>query len=210
MNSRYFQNSIHSHSFNNSSSALKVIQNGSDYRAPYDGETSQENPSGIVRPPQLLRAVPVHSGVLNSWKEIATYLGRGVRTVQRWEAELQLPIHRPRGKNRSAVIAFREELDQWLSRTPLECDNSDNKESSDALRAIAHEMQELALQLTAAAESQTPSERGKLVETAGTILQRLDSWMNRNSQPSHFESSSPDRGTPTELKTNTLLVSSSR
>lgn len=192
MNSRYFQNSIHSHSFNNSSNALKVLQNGSDY----DGKNSQENPNGIVRPPQLLRAVPVHSGVLNSWKDIATYLGRGVRTVQRWEAELQLPIHRPRGKNRSAVIAFREELDQWLSRTPLECHNSD-KESRDALRAIAQEMQELALQLFAAAESQTRSEKGKLVETAGTILQRLDLWMNRNSEPNGFDRSSSEPRTVT-------------
>jgi hypothetical protein len=196
MNSRHFQNNIHSHSFNKSSNALKVIPNG-DHRGTYDGKDSAENPNGIVRAPQLLRAVPVHSGVLNSWKEIATYLGRGVRTVQRWEAELQLPVHRPRGKNRSAVIAFREELDQWLSRTPLECDNSENKESSDALRAIAHEMQELALQLFAAAESQTRSERGKLVDAAGTILQRLDLWMNRNSEPNGFDRSSPEPRTVT-------------
>lgn len=36
----------------------------------------------------------VPSTRLNSWKEIATFLGRGVRTVQRWERELQLPVHR--------------------------------------------------------------------------------------------------------------------
>ena len=197
MNSRYFQNDIHSHSFNKSSNALKVVPNGGDYRTTYDGKNPAENPNSIVRAPQLLRTVPVHSGVLNSWKEIATYLGRGVRTVQRWESELQLPVHRPRGKNRSAVIAFREELDQWLSRTPLECDNSDNKESSDTLRAIAHEMQELALQLFAAAESQTPSERGMLVEAAGTIVQRLDLWMNRNSEPNGFDRSSPEPRTLT-------------
>jgi hypothetical protein len=191
MKSRCFQNNIHSHSFNKSSNSLKVIPNGGDYRAPYDGKNTAEKPDGIVRTPQLLRAVPVHSGVLNSWKEIATYLGRGVRTVQRWEAELQLPVHRPRGKNRSAVIAFREELDQWLSRTPLESDNCENKESSDSLHAIAQEMQELALQLFAAAESQTRSERGKLVEAAGTILQRLDVWMSRNSEPSRLDGSSP-------------------
>lgn len=55
--------------------------------------------------------------VLNSWKEIATYLGRGVRTVQRWERDLDLPVRRPRGKQRSAVIAIKEDLDLWL-RTP--------------------------------------------------------------------------------------------
>ncbi len=30
--------------------------------------------------------------VLNSWKEIACYLGRGVRTVQRYERDLGLPV----------------------------------------------------------------------------------------------------------------------
>ncbi len=55
--------------------------------------------------------------LLNSWKEIAAYLGRGVRTAQRWERDLRLPVRRPRGKDRSAVIAFTYELDQWLKHT---------------------------------------------------------------------------------------------
>lgn len=58
--------------------------------------------------------------VLNSWKEVASYLGRGVRTVQRWERELGLPVRRPRGKSRSAVIAFKTELDKWLRQAPAE------------------------------------------------------------------------------------------
>lgn len=57
--------------------------------------------------------------VLNSWKEIASYLGRGVRTVQRYERDLGLPVRRPRGKSRSAVIAMPEDLDKWLRRAPL-------------------------------------------------------------------------------------------
>lgn len=60
----------------------------------------------------------VQEGLLNSWKEIAVYLNRGVRTVQRWEAELGLPVRRPRGKNRSAVIAMRSEIDEWLKSCP--------------------------------------------------------------------------------------------
>jgi hypothetical protein len=56
--------------------------------------------------------------VLNSWKEIAAYLGRGVRTVQRWEHDLALPVRRPRGKDRSAVIALKSDLDRWLRDTP--------------------------------------------------------------------------------------------
>jgi hypothetical protein len=53
---------------------------------------------------------------LNSWKEIASYLGRGVRTVQRWESELQLPVHRMGRSERSPVFAFPRELDIWLRR----------------------------------------------------------------------------------------------
>jgi|SRR5947209_16822703 len=57
--------------------------------------------------------------LLNSWKEIAAYLNRGVRTVQRWEVELGLPVRRPRAKNRSAVIAMRSEIDAWLKFCPV-------------------------------------------------------------------------------------------
>lgn len=54
---------------------------------------------------------------LQGWKEIAAYLGRGVRTIQRWE-QFGLPIHRPAGRDRSAVFALPSEIDAWLSRAP--------------------------------------------------------------------------------------------
>ncbi len=53
--------------------------------------------------------------LFNGWKEIANYLGRGVRTVQRWERLNGLPVHRPAGKQRAAVFALKLELDAWLS-----------------------------------------------------------------------------------------------
>ena len=55
--------------------------------------------------------------VLNGWKEIATYLRRGLRTVQRWEELYELPIRRPAGKDRASVFALTEELDQWLAES---------------------------------------------------------------------------------------------
>ncbi len=58
------------------------------------------------------------ANVLNSWKEIASYLGRGVRTVQRWEHDLAMPVRRPRAKSRSAVVALPEEIDAWLRTAP--------------------------------------------------------------------------------------------
>jgi len=51
---------------------------------------------------------------LDSWKEIAQFLNRDVRTVQRWEKEEGLPIHRHLHQNRSSVFAFEDELESWL------------------------------------------------------------------------------------------------
>lgn len=53
---------------------------------------------------------------LDSWKEIASYLGREVRTVQLWEKREALPIHRHFHKQLGSVFAFRSELDAWRSQ----------------------------------------------------------------------------------------------
>ena len=50
---------------------------------------------------------------LDSWKAIAGYFGRGVRTVQRWEREEGLPVHRLAHEKRGSVYARRQELDVW-------------------------------------------------------------------------------------------------
>jgi len=52
--------------------------------------------------------------ILNSWKEISSYIGRGVRTVQRWEELYGLPVHRAAGRDSSAVYALSDEVDAWL------------------------------------------------------------------------------------------------
>jgi hypothetical protein len=39
----------------------------------------------------------VRPEILSGWKDIANYLGKGVRTVQRYGREMGLPIHRPAG-----------------------------------------------------------------------------------------------------------------
>lgn len=53
---------------------------------------------------------------LDSWKEIARYCGRDVRTVIRWEQTRGLPVHRVPGGTRPAVFAYPEELQDWLTR----------------------------------------------------------------------------------------------
>jgi tetratricopeptide (TPR) repeat protein len=52
---------------------------------------------------------------LDSWKEIAAYLDRDVRTVRRWEKERNLPVHRYGRKDRGRVYAWEQEIDEWLT-----------------------------------------------------------------------------------------------
>lgn len=50
---------------------------------------------------------------LDSWKQIAAYLKRDIRTVQRWEKSEGLPVHRHHHLKRGSAFAFTDELDQW-------------------------------------------------------------------------------------------------
>lgn len=60
--------------------------------------------------------------ILESWKEISDYLRRSVKTCQRWELELGLPIHRLDGTPNARVFAYPDELDRWIREKlhPLE------------------------------------------------------------------------------------------
>lgn len=59
---------------------------------------------------------------LESWKEIASYLGRDIRTAQRWEKSEGLPVHRQVHESGASVYAYTAELDAWRAqraRRPL-------------------------------------------------------------------------------------------
>jgi hypothetical protein len=56
---------------------------------------------------------------LDSWKEIAVYLRREVRTVQRWERFEGLPVRRLFHRRASSVYAFATALDAWLETRSL-------------------------------------------------------------------------------------------
>src|SRR3974390_504281 len=56
---------------------------------------------------------------LSGWKEIANYLGKGVRTVQRYERQMGLPVRRPAGKPMGSVVATKAELDAWVQASPI-------------------------------------------------------------------------------------------
>lgn len=51
--------------------------------------------------------------LLDGWKSIADYLGKSVRTAQRWKAEFGLPVHRLGAREGENVFAYRSELEAW-------------------------------------------------------------------------------------------------
>jgi len=53
---------------------------------------------------------------LSGWKEIAGHLRRSVRSVQRWEHELALPVQRVKTRHGQVVFANRADLDAWMAR----------------------------------------------------------------------------------------------
>lgn len=75
--------------------------------------------------------IVMKSDYLAGWKEIAEYLGRGVRTVQRWEGEFGMPVLRPAGRSRGAVMARREDIDQWLSSRSIHTELAIQKKNVD-------------------------------------------------------------------------------
>ena len=70
---------------------------------------------------------------LDSWKDIAAYLGRSVLTVQRWEKSEGLPVHRHTHAKQASVYAFRSEIDRW--RRARDVDASSEAEPREPGRA---------------------------------------------------------------------------
>lgn len=64
---------------------------------------------------------------LDSWKEIAAFLKRGVRTVQRWEREEGLPVHRHQHQKLGSVYAFESEVAKWWDSRRSSLDASSDK-----------------------------------------------------------------------------------
>lgn len=69
--------------------------------------------ANVKTQPATTEATDGSSLRLDGWKEIANYLGRSTRCAQRWERNLQLPVHRIRHTDGSTVYAYAEELELW-------------------------------------------------------------------------------------------------
>src|SRR5947199_7261105 len=81
--------------------------------------------TGALRPmpPEAISRPNTHADPrgrpLESWKEIAAYLGRDVTTVRRWERREGLPVYRILHSKLGSVYAYTTELDAWRdSRAP--------------------------------------------------------------------------------------------
>ncbi len=74
---------------------------------------------------------------LNSWKEIAGYLGRDVRTVLRWEKERGLPIRCIPGGKKRRVFACPDELEAWLGMGASARQRSDGKPAPGAPQRVS-------------------------------------------------------------------------
>ena len=71
---------------------------------------------------------------LDSWKEIAVYLNRGVTTVQRWERDEGLPVHRQQHDALGSVYAYKSELETWRVKRAV---RTDADEPSHAATPVA-------------------------------------------------------------------------
>jgi hypothetical protein len=90
--------------------------------------------------------------ILANWKDIALYVGKSVRTAQRWELELGLPVRRPYSGSKSPVFAVRAELDAWLQAQKFRDESMSFGKSEKtlllrALEDLRQENQELRRQL---------------------------------------------------------------
>src|SRR5439155_4302244 len=103
---------------------------------------------GFSDPPSVQTPADDDRGIrLESWKEIADYLRRGVTTVQRWEHEEALPVHRHDHAKKGSVYSYTRELDEWRARrertspaAPDPTPSADAEGLTDVYRLGAHRL----------------------------------------------------------------------
>ncbi|HWY44463.1 MAG TPA: hypothetical protein VNX66_13270 [Candidatus Sulfotelmatobacter sp.] len=102
---------------------------------------------------------------LESWKEIAGYLGRDVTTVRRWEKREGLPVHRLHHSKLGSIYAYTKELDTWRNeRAPAAASEApEDRQTTDIVGRGDHTRRVAALPapvLTLAAGARAESNRG--------------------------------------------------
>ena len=117
-------------------------------------------------PPQRQAPPLAHAAqtsILTSWKEIAQYIGKGVRTVQRWEGELGFPVRRMQAGRKSSVLAVPGEIDAWVQSQRLgEQPGSERTTLLQTVKALRSENRGLRRQLEISTEARVKSEQARL------------------------------------------------
>ena len=136
---------------------------------------------------------------LDSWKAIASYLRREVRTVQLWEKKEGLPVHRHFHKHLGSVYALRSELEQWkrqVSRKSAVHENESRESSLDDGEKDDAENR-ITICVSPLTDVVVGTERRQLCDSifAGTIaaLQQLDPEHLRVVSPKFSLQSAPDQ-----------------
>lgn len=80
---------------------------------------------------------PASDDRLDSWKEIAVFLKRGVRTVQRWERSEGLPVHRHQHRKLGSVYAFESEVSAWWASRRLQLEDERHTAADSTKRKTA-------------------------------------------------------------------------
>ena len=94
-----------------------ILRSARQARPPLMADSTSGSGSGTAAPSNERR--------LESWGEIASYLRREIRTVQRWERNLGLPIHRLSVGKQSSVYAYPSELDKWYKERETKLEKED-------------------------------------------------------------------------------------
>ena len=81
---------------------------------------------------------------LDSWKEIAAYLKKEVRTVQRWEKSSGLPVRRLAHGKQGTVFAYKSELDAWWQESQSNLNGEEENKSDTCAYFSASEIVESA------------------------------------------------------------------
>jgi len=131
---------------------------------------------------------PASNGRLDSWKEIAAYLRRSVRSAKRWEKEQQLPVHRHHHDKRDSVYAYGAELDGWWENRGAKLTDQNGVDDAASLPEmetldVESGVEEPSREEEVAAPSSQAPRRAALIGVGialATVLVGIVAWLSRN------------------------------
>jgi TolB-like protein/Tfp pilus assembly protein PilF len=97
---------------------------------------------------------------LESWKEIAVFLRRDIRTVQRWEKTEGMPVHRHVHDKLGSIYAFKSELLEWQKQRSADPDAPE--EGNPPIEGNGLEPEESAPVVTAPSAAENPNPAARL------------------------------------------------